>query len=43
VAIFVGTEPGLYGPMGSGRIEIVGGEQGPPAVDAVMAAVEGIS
>jgi heptosyltransferase-1 len=43
VAIFVGTEPGLYGPMGSGAIEIVGGEQGPPAVDAVMAAVEKIS
>jgi hypothetical protein len=29
--------------MGSGAIEIVGGEQGPPAVDAVMAAVEKIS
>ena len=38
-AIFVGTPPGLYGPMGSGAIEIVGGENGAPAVDAVMAAV----
>lgn len=43
VAVFVGTEPGLYGPMGSGAIEIVGGENGAPAVDAVMAAVERIS
>lgn len=43
VAVFVGTPPGLYGPMGSGPIEIVGGEQGPPAADAVMAAVDKVS
>jgi heptosyltransferase-1 len=40
VAVFVGTEPGLYGPMGAGPIAIVGSEQGPPTVDAVIAAVK---
>ena len=25
VAIFVGTEPGQHGPLGAGKIEIVGG------------------
>ena len=43
VAVFVGTPPGLYGPKGSGAIETVGGEQGPPAVDAVLASVDRIS
>ena len=28
VAIFIGSEPGLTGPMGSGPIEIVGGTPG---------------
>jgi heptosyltransferase-1 len=43
VAVFAGTEPGLYGPMGSGPIEIVGGKGDAPAVADVMAAVEKIS
>jgi heptosyltransferase-1 len=42
VAVFVGTAPGLYGPMGAGPIAIVGGEEGAPAVDAVMGAVDRI-
>jgi heptosyltransferase-1 len=43
VAVFAGTEPGLYGPMGAGPIAIVGGKGDMPAVDEVMAAVETIS
>ena len=41
-AVFAGTEPGLYGPMGAGPIAIVGGKGGAPAVGEVMAAVERI-
>jgi heptosyltransferase-1 len=42
VAVFVGTAPGLYGPMGAGPIAIVGGENGAPTTDEVFAAVERI-
>jgi heptosyltransferase I len=42
VAVFAGTEPGLYGPMGAGPIAIVGDNRGTPAVDDVIAAVERI-
>jgi heptosyltransferase-1 len=37
-AIFVGSEPGLTGPMGQGSIEIVGGrDQSPPVADVIAA------
>jgi len=42
VAVFVGTEPGLYGPMGAGPIAIVGDERGVPSVGDVMAAADRI-
>ena len=42
VAVFAGTEPGLYGPMGTGPIAIVGGTGGAPEVDDVLAAVDRI-
>jgi len=40
VAVFAGTEPGLYGPMGAGPIAIVGDSRGAPSVNEVMAAVD---
>jgi heptosyltransferase-1 len=40
VAIFVGSEPGLTGPMGTGPIAILGSKAGTPAVTDVVAAVE---
>jgi heptosyltransferase-1 len=40
VAIFVGSEPGLTGPMGRGPIAVVGGRHDLPSVADVMAAVE---
>jgi heptosyltransferase I len=40
VAIFVGSEPGLTGPMGQGPIEIVGGKGQVPSVGDVLAALE---
>jgi heptosyltransferase-1 len=42
VAIFVGTEPGQHGPLGSGRIEIVGGLGRMPALDDVRSAIQRI-
>jgi heptosyltransferase-1 len=39
VAIFVGSEPGLTGPLGHGPIKVVGGNAGPPSVPDVLAAV----
>ena len=42
-AIFVGTEPGLHGPLGAGKIEIVGTLGEIPSVNAVRAAVERIA
>jgi lipopolysaccharide heptosyltransferase I len=38
-AIFVGSEPGLTGPMGQGRIEIVGGKAQLPSIDDVSSAL----
>ncbi len=40
VAIFVGSEPGLTGPIGPGPIAIVGGKAAPPSVADVAAAVD---
>ena len=38
-AIFVGTEPGQHGPLGAGKIEVVGALGEMPSVSAVDAAV----
>ena len=43
VAIFVGSEPGLTGPVGSGPIAVVGGRQVRPSVVDVVDALERIS
>ena len=43
VAVFVDTAPGLYGPMGSGPIAILGGNGAPPTVAEVAAAAETIA
>ena len=40
VAIFVGSEPGLTGPMGQGPIAVVGGRDKVPSVAEVAAALE---
>jgi len=40
VAIFVGSEPGLTGPMGAGPMAVVGGKGAPPSAAAVIAAAE---
>jgi heptosyltransferase-1 len=42
VAIFIGSDPGLTGPMGAGPISILGGKAHPPSVPEVAAAVERI-
>ena len=42
VAIFAGSEPALTGPMGRGRLSILGDDGKPPSVDAVVEAVESI-
>lgn len=42
-AIFVGSEPGLTGPMGQGPIAVVGGKGEVPSASAVMAAVDRIT
>jgi heptosyltransferase I len=42
VAIFVGTEPGQHGPLGSGPIEVLGASGEMPSVDDVAAAAERI-
>ena len=42
VGIFVGSEPGLTGPMGRGPVAIVGGKGAMPAADAVLAALEAL-
>ena len=39
VGIFCGSEPSLTGPLGPGRIEVVGGKCVTPSVDDVLAAV----
>jgi heptosyltransferase I len=43
VGIFVGSEPGLTGPMGQGPIAIVGHKGARPAHDAVLAALDGLA
>ena len=43
VAIFVGSEPGLTGPMGQGPIAVVGGKGEMPDPAAAMAAVDRIT
>jgi len=42
VAIFAGSKPALTGPMGRGRLSILGDDGKPPSVDAVVEAVETI-
>src|SRR5204862_8237539 len=42
VAIFVGSEPGLTGPMGPGPIGVVGGQGLVPAVEDVLTALDQI-
>jgi heptosyltransferase-1 len=42
VAIFVGSQPALTGPIGSGPIAVVGGRLAQPSVNEVMAALEGL-
>jgi heptosyltransferase-1 len=42
VAIFLGTEPGLTGPMGPGPIAVVGGKDEQVAVAEVLAAFENL-
>jgi len=43
VAIFCGSKPGLTGPVGSGPIAVLGGEDAVPTVEAVNAAIEGLA
>jgi len=42
VAIFAGSKPALTGPMGRGRLSILGDDGKPPSVDAVVEEVETI-
>ncbi len=43
VAIFIGSEPGLTGPMGSGPIEVVGGKGATPEPDEVLRALDRVA
>jgi len=43
VAIFVGSKPGLTGPVGKGPLAVLGGDSAVPSVEAVIAAVAGIA
>jgi heptosyltransferase-1 len=43
VAIFVGSEPGLTGPMGRGPIVTVGGRNEEPSISDVLAALEHVA
>jgi heptosyltransferase-1 len=43
VAIFTGSDPGLTGPVGSGPLAVLGTDGVPPAVDAVIDAVEKVA
>jgi heptosyltransferase-1 len=40
IAIFVSSEPGLTGPMGAGRIEVLGANGAPPPAAAAIQAAE---
>jgi len=43
VAIFTGSNPGLTGPVGNGRLAVLGAASAPPTVDVVVDAVAKIS
>jgi heptosyltransferase-1 len=43
VAIFLGSEPGLTGPMGSGPIAVVGGKGQSPTVTDVLDALDRVT
>ena len=43
VGIFVGSEPGLTGPLGQGPIAIVGGNRAMPEADDVLKALDGLT
>jgi heptosyltransferase I len=43
VGIFVGSEPGLTGPLGQGPIAVVGGKGEGPDATAAIAAVDRIA
>jgi heptosyltransferase-1 len=43
VAIFVGSDPALTGPIGAAPIAIVGGKGRMPAFDELLAAVEKVA
>jgi heptosyltransferase-1 len=43
VAIFAGTEPRQHGPLGTGKIEIVGSAGAPPSLAAVSLALERVA
>jgi heptosyltransferase-1 len=42
-AIFVGSEPGLTGPLGTGPIAVTGGKGRCPSIAEVLAAVDGLT
>ena len=42
VAIFLGSEPGLTGPMGQGPLAVVGGKGEVPSVGDVTSALESL-
>jgi len=43
VAIFIGSEPGLTGPLGSGPIEVVGGKGATPDPADVLRALDRVA
>jgi heptosyltransferase I len=43
VAIFTGSNPGLTGPVGNGRLTVLGAAGAPPSIDAVVDAVAKIT
>jgi heptosyltransferase I len=43
VAIFTGSNPGLTGPVGNGRLAVLGAAGAPPSIDAVVDAVAKIT
>ncbi|MFL6798307.1 MAG: lipopolysaccharide heptosyltransferase I [Xanthobacteraceae bacterium] len=42
VGLFIGSEPGLTGPVGSGRIAVAGGKNVCPSVDEVLVALDSV-
>ena len=43
MAIFSGSKPGLTGPVGSGPIAVLGAEEAPPIVEAVIDALKALA